>query len=46
MAEVDGDDVINMDAQQFRAAAHQTIDYVIDYLENIRSRYLNWTTIK
>jgi hypothetical protein len=28
-----------MDSQQFRAAAHQMIDYVIDYLDNIRNRY-------
>ncbi|EFX64462.1 hypothetical protein DAPPUDRAFT_19266, partial [Daphnia pulex] len=27
-----------MDSQQFRAAAHQMIDYVIDYLDNIRNR--------
>jgi hypothetical protein len=32
-----------MDSQQFRAAAHQMIDYVIDYLDNIRNRYNhNW----
>lgn len=30
-----------MDSQQFRAAAHQMIDYVIDYLDNIRERYLH-----
>lgn len=28
-----------MDSQQFRAAAHQMIDYVIDYLDNIRDRW-------
>jgi len=27
-----------MEAAEFRAAAHQMIDYVIDYLENIRNR--------
>ncbi|EFX90074.1 hypothetical protein DAPPUDRAFT_300121 [Daphnia pulex] len=27
-----------MDAQQFRSAAHEMIDFIIDYLENIRSR--------
>ena len=27
-----------MDAQQFRAASHEMIDYIIDYLENIRNR--------
>jgi len=27
-----------MDSKQFRAAAHQMIDYVIDYMENIRER--------
>lgn len=27
-----------MDSGEFRAAAHQMIDYVIDYLENIRER--------
>lgn len=27
-----------MDAQQFRTAAHEMIDYIIDYMENIRSR--------
>lgn len=29
-----------MDSQQFRAAAHQMIDYVIDYLDNIRERWI------
>ncbi|KAK4006031.1 hypothetical protein OUZ56_011162 [Daphnia magna] len=27
-----------MDSEQFRAAAHQMVDYVIDYLDNIRNR--------
>lgn len=31
-----------MDSKQFRAAAHQMIDYVIDYMENIRDRYLSF----
>lgn len=29
---------LEMEAAEFRAAAHQMIDYVIDYLENIRNR--------
>lgn len=28
-----------MDSEQFRAAAHQMVDYVIDYLDNIRNRW-------
>ena len=27
-----------MDAQQFRTASHEMIDFIIDYLENIRNR--------
>lgn len=33
-----------MDEEQFRTAAHQLVDYMISYLQNIRTRYLN--TIK
>lgn len=40
-----------MDAQQFRSAAHEMIDFIIDYLENIRSRsvvflFIKWITKK
>jgi hypothetical protein len=35
-----------MDAQQFRSAAHEMIDFIIDYLENIRSRSVVFLFIK
>lgn len=30
-----------MDAQQFRTASHEMIDFIIDYLENIRNRLVS-----
>lgn len=33
-----------MESQEFRAAAHQMIDYIIAYHENIRSRYCAFST--
>jgi predicted secreted protein len=35
-----------MDAQKFRSAAHEMIDFIIDYLENIRSRLVAFLLIK
>ena len=35
-----------MDSSEFRAAAHQMIDYVIDYLENIRERLVSQLNIE
>jgi hypothetical protein len=35
-----------MDGQQFRSAAHEMIDFIIDYQENIRNRSVVFLFIK